>query len=511
MEFELDNHFLNLKADSLKETAPRQVYDAFYSFVTPRTFVNPKLLLRSSESAQLLGIEESDLNSESMDQLLTAQKDLGVTPYACCYGGHQFGHWAGQLGDGRAITFGQIKGKEETYTVQFKGVGPTPYSRSGDGYAVLRSSIREYLMSEAMAHLGVPTTRALSLSLSGEQPLRDRFYNGNLKVEPGAIVCRIAPHFLRFGSFEIFTAREDVDNLKVLLDYTIDHYFPELKVKSKSDYIHFFEAVVQKSLGTLIMWQSIGFVHGVLNTDNMSISGETIDYGPFGFLDEYDPSWTPNTTDAQNRRYRYENQPNVVLWNLFKLANVLYPLYEEAKAFEGVLDRFKLQFEQQMFEKNKLKLGLYTEQGKDEKMIDSLFHLLAESKADYTLFFRRLSELNVDEISFESISELFYIEQLPDELIQQWNDWLNSYSNRLHNQGVDDLTRQQKMKQQNPRFILRNYMLEEAIEKAEDGDYSLLTEFSELIKSPYKDNTAADSWVVKKPSSAGDSSLSCSS
>lgn len=511
MDFKLDNHFLELKADVDRTNRPRQVLDAFYSYVEPRVFADSKLLLSSESCAMLLGVSKDQFHSKYFENFLTAQLNLGMEPYACLYGGHQFGHWAGQLGDGRAITFGQVKGLDQTYTIQFKGLGPTPYSRAGDGYAVLRSSIREYLMSEAMAYLGVPTTRALSLALSGEFPMRDRYYNGNPKKEPGAIVCRVAPNFIRFGSFEIFAAREDLTNLKILTDYTIEHYFPEIKVQDESDYIRFFEQVAQKSLETLVHWQSIGFVHGVLNTDNMCITGETIDYGPYGFLDAYDPSWTPNTSDAQHRRYRYENQPNIVLWNLLKLANALYPLCKDAKAFETILNRFKLQFEQQMIQKNKLKLGLYTEAVTDESMIESLFNLMFESKADFTLTFRKLSDLDRSQLTFESIKDVFYIDSITDKLKDQWIDWLMNFQKRLADQGVDDLVRQEKMKQHNPRFILRNYMLEEAIQKAELGDYSLLNELSELIKTPYHDDPKADQWIVVKPNTAGDSSLSCSS
>ncbi len=511
MDFTLDNHFLELKADVDQTNRPRQVLDSFYSYVEPRVFTDSKLLLHSESCAQLLGVSVDQLYSKDFEKFLKAQTRLGISPYACLYGGHQFGHWAGQLGDGRAITYGQIKGADQTYTIQFKGLGPTPYSRAGDGYAVLRSSIREYLMSEAMAHLGVPTTRALSLALSGEFPMRDRYYNGNTKAEPGAIVCRVAPNFIRFGSFEIFAAREDLTNLKILADYTIEHYFPQIKIRVNSDYIRFFEEVVKSSLVKLVHWQSIGFVHGVLNTDNMAISGETIDYGPYGFLDEYDPSWTPNTTDAQNRRYRYENQPNIVLWNLLKLANALYPLCEDAKAFETILNRFKLQYEQKMLHKNKLKLGLYKESAEDESMVESLFELIRVSKADYTLFFRKLSELDQSQMTFDSIREVCYTDSFSEDLEAQWSLWLKAYQDRLSNQGVDELSRQMLMKQHNPRFILRNYMLEEAIQKAEAGDYSLLTEFSDLIKTPYEDNPKADRWIVIKPESAGDSSLSCSS
>jgi len=511
MEFKLDNHFLSLKADPLTRNQPRAVLQAHYSFVTPRVFEAAQIVHYSEDTAALLGFSNEAIKSEVLQHLLKGQNTLGTTAYAACYGGHQFGHWAGQLGDGRAITFGQIKGKDQTYTLQFKGLGPTPYSRAGDGYAVLRSSIREYLMSEAMAYLGVPTTRALSLALSGELVTRDRLYNGNPQKEPGAIVCRIAPHFIRFGSFEIFAAREDIEHLKLLVDYTIEQYYPDLSIETNADYLLFFKAVMQKSLQTLIHWQSIGFVHGVLNTDNMSISGETIDYGPYGFLDEFDPTWTPNTTDAEHRRYCYENQPNTVLWNLYKVANALYSLVEYAKGFESILNRFKLEYELEFLKHMKLKLGCYGEHSSDEATIDELIELLRMSKADYSLFFRRLSELNANQLNLDQFRAVFYIQELDENLQHKWKIWFKNLEQRWGEQIQTDSERQVQMKTINPRFILRNYMLEEVIQAAESGDYQLLNEFAELIKTPYEDNPKASPWIKKKPDTVGDSALSCSS
>ena len=254
----------------------------------------------------------------------------GAAPLASVYSGHQFGHWAGQLGDGRAINLGEIiNSKRERWALQLKGSGPTPYSRTADGLAVLRSSIREFLCSEAMHHLGVPTTRALSLTLTGESVIRDMFYNGNRKAEPGAVVCRVAPSFTRFGSFQLLTARRDHALLKQLADHTIRTHHPHIGEPSPATYLIWFTEICQKTAEMIVHWQRVGFVHGVMNTDNMSILGLTIDYGPYGWLENYDPNWTPNPTDAEHRRYRFGNQPEIAFWNLGQLANALYPLIEQ--------------------------------------------------------------------------------------------------------------------------------------------------------------------------------------
>ena len=264
-----------------------------------------------------------------------------------CYGGHQFGHWAGQLGDGRAINLAEVIHNEKRWALQLKGAGETPYSRTADGLAVLRSSIREHLCSEAMFHLGVPTTRSLSLMLTGDAVLRDMLYDGNAAYEKGAVVCRVAPSFIRFGNFQIFTSRGDLKTVKVLTDYTIKHFFPHLPTGTPEGYLEFFREVVERTRKMILHWQRVGFVHGVMNTDNMSILGLTIDYGPYGWLEGYDPGWTPNTTDAQTKRYRFGDQPVVALWNLLQLANALYPLIEQAEPMEEILQGFRSIYKQE--------------------------------------------------------------------------------------------------------------------------------------------------------------------
>jgi len=289
MDIHIENTFnKELPADPITQNMPRQVEKACFSYVTPRIPSAPSLLQVSKEMANTLGFSKKDLQSEKFIGMVTGKKVMDNTfPYAMCYGGHQFGHWAGQLGDGRAINLTEITHHNKRWALQLKGAGETPYSRTADGLAVLRSSIREHLCSEAMYHLGVPTTRSLSLSLSGDQVLRDILYNGNASYEKGAIVCRVAPSFIRFGSFEIFASRQDTETLKTLVDYTIKHFYPHYKQGTKEGYLGFFNEVVQNTLNMIVHWQRVGFVHGVMNTDNMSILGLTIDYGPYGWLEGY--------------------------------------------------------------------------------------------------------------------------------------------------------------------------------------------------------------------------------
>ncbi len=313
MNLNIANTFTSeLPADSNLENSRRQVAKAVFSYANPKKTKAPKVMHVSQEMAFKLNISEEETTSEFFKNIFTGNEIYPKTkPFSMCYGGHQFGNWAGQLGDGRAINLFEVEHQNKNWKVQLKGAGETPYSRTADGLAVLRSSIREYLCSEAMFHLGVPTTRALSLSLSGDDVLRDVLYDGNPAYEKGAIVSRISPSFLRFGNYEIFTARKDVENLKSLVDYTIKHHFSHLGEPSKKNYINFFAAISERTLEMIIHWQRVGFVHGVMNTDNMSILGLTIDFGPYGWLEGFDFGWTPNTTDRQHKRYRYGNQPNI--------------------------------------------------------------------------------------------------------------------------------------------------------------------------------------------------------
>src|SRR5579862_9124478 len=346
-----DNAFVSrLPADPETGTRRRQVHGALYSRVQPTRVAAPRLIAYSHEVAALLGIDEADVASPEFAQVFAGNALVdGMQPYAANYGGHQFGNWAGQLGDGRAITLGEtINQRGQRWELQLKGAGPTPYSRTADGRAVLRSSIREFLCSEAMHHLGVPTTRALCLVATGEPVVRDMFYDGHPKSEPGAIVCRVAPSFIRFGNFELPASRGDLALLARLVDFTIDRDFPQLldggaasgAPLDESVRIAWFAEVCERTARMIAHWMRVGFVHGVMNTDNMSILGLTIDYGPYGWIDDFDPDWTPNTTDASGRRYRFGQQAQVAFWNLGRLAAALAPVFKSHDALHAGLQRY---------------------------------------------------------------------------------------------------------------------------------------------------------------------------
>lgn len=507
----------NLPADKILENTRRQVENAAYSYVNPKHTSNPKVVHTSKEMASELGILEKDLNTDFFRDIVTGNQIYPNTkPFAMCYAGHQFGNWAGQLGDGRAINLFEIEHQNKNWKVQLKGAGETPYSRTADGLAVLRSSIREYLCSEAMHHLGIATTRALSLSVTGDSVLRDIMYNGNAAYEKGAIVARVSPSFLRFGSFEIFAARNDLKNLKKLVDYTINNHFSYLGKPSKENYIKLFEEVSKRTLDMIINWQRVGFVHGVMNTDNMSILGLTIDYGPYGWLEGFDFSWTPNTTDRENRRYRFGNQPNIGLWNLYQLANALYPIIEEVAPLNAILEQYKTDFEVKSLQMMKSKLGLFTSDEDDLKLIQSLEDNLQLVETDMTIFFRNLSDFS-DKISgIDLIKDAFYdLESISMDVKKRWNIWFNKYADRLKIERVSSEERKENMDLVNPKYVLRNYMAQLAIDAADNEDYNLIDELFTVLKQPYADQPKYNKWFAKRPDWAnnkiGCSMLSCSS
>ncbi len=473
----------------------------------------------SEEVLDLLGIEKEESKTNQFLNIITGNELAeGSEPFAMNYGGHQFGHWAGQLGDGRAINLGEVEQNHKRFHLQLKGSGPTPYSRQGDGFAVLRSSIREYLCSEAMHHLGIPTTRALSLALTGDDVMRDMLYDGNAAYEKGAIVCRVSESFLRFGSFEIFSARNDISTLKTLVDYTINTHFSHLGKPSKKIYIKFFKEVSERTLHLILEWQRVGFVHGVMNTDNMSILGQTIDFGPYGWLEGFDFGWTPNTTDKQNKRYSYGNQASIGLWNLYQLANALYPLIEKAEPLEAILENYKALYEVKSPEMMREKLGLEKAKDDDIHLIQSLETILQEAETDMTIFFRELSKFrkNNPEEGLNLIHNSFYKpEAITEKQKENWNLWFQDYSKRLHEENRSDKERKESMNQVNPKYVLRNYMAQLAIDKANEGDYSLVEELYQLLKKPYKEQPIFEKWYSKRPEwarhKAGCSILSCSS
>ena len=512
-----DTFTKNLPADKNTENARRQVTEAVFSYVNPKKTKNPEVLHVSPEMASELNISEEETKSEFFKNMVTGNEVYPNTkPYSMCYGGHQFGNWAGQLGDGRAINLFEVEHNTKNWKVQLKGAGETPYSRTADGLAVLRSSVREYLCSEAMFHLGVPTTRALSLSLSGDMVLRDVLYDGNPAYEKGAIVSRISPSFLRFGNFEIFAARKDVKNLKVLVDYTIKHHFSHLGETSKENYITFFKEVSERTLNMIIDWQRVGFVHGVMNTDNMSILGLTIDFGPYGWLEGFDFGWTPNTTDIQHKRYRYGNQPNIGLWNLYQLANALYPIIEEVAPLNAILEQYKIDFEIKSLQMMKSKLGLFSSDENDVELVKNLEDTLQLVETDMTIFFRNLSNFSDENSGFDLIKNSFYdLENISDDVKNKWNNWFTKYAERLQFDRISSEERKQKMDAVNPKYVLRNYMSQMTIDEADKGNYTLIDELFQLLKNPYAEQLENEKWSEKRPEWArnkvGCSMLSCSS
>lgn len=504
-----------LPADKVQENKVRQVSEAAFSYVTPRVPGKPSLIHYSPQMLEAVGLSETDAKSEEFLNVFSGKEVFPETnPYAIAYAGHQFGNWAGQLGDGRAINLFEVTNNNKLWALQLKGAGKTPYSRGADGLAVLRSSIREYLCSEAMFHLGVPTTRALSLVLTGDEVLRDMLYNGNAAYEKGAIVCRVAPSFIRFGNFQLFAWREDFENLKKLTDYTIRTFYPHLGEPGKETYIEFFREVVEKTLELMIHWERIGFVHGVMNTDNMSILGLTIDYGPYGWLEDYDPNWTPNTTDAGQKRYRFGNQAAIGLWNLMQLGNALYPLIEDAEPLEEILNNYQAEYLPKHVRMMSGKLGLKAEAETD--FIIDLETLLYHSEMDLTLFFRNLNKFdeNKPDEFWAKLEESSYSENL-EELKPQWTEVLAHYSQILIAENREKAERIDQMNEVNPKYVLRNYMAQLAIDAADNGDYSIVGELFDLLLKPYDEQPEMEKWFAKRPDWAktkvGCSMLSCSS
>jgi uncharacterized protein YdiU (UPF0061 family) len=426
-----------------------------------------------------------------------------MQPYAARYGGHQFGHWAGQLGDGRAITLGEIIATDGSrQELQLKGAGRTPYSRTADGRAVLRSSVREFMCSEAMHHLGVPTTRALSLVATGEAVIRDMFYDGNPAPEPGAVVCRVAPSFVRLGNFQILTAHDELDALKRLVDYVLREHFPG------HSYASWYREVCRRTAALMVDWMRLGFVHGVMNTDNLSILGLTIDYGPYGWLEGYEPQWTPNTTDVEGRRYAYGNQPGIAQWNLVRLAEALLPLIAKEELEQGLqlyADTFNAGWQRAFAQK----LGLVSIP--ENEFLSAMFDALGEAETDFTLFFRNLAAVPLERPSIEPLSRAFYSDS-PRPLLEAW---LGRYVACVQQEGVALSTRVERMNGVNPKYIFRNYLAQQAIDALEQGDASFLERLMQVLKRPYDEQPEHDLLAERRPEwarhKAGCSALSCSS
>ncbi|MBN8675013.1 YdiU family protein [Lacibacter sp. MH-610] len=510
-----DTFSKQLPADTNTDNKVRQVNDACFSYVKPTASSSPSLIHVSDEMLEEAGITRENAASEEFVKVFSGNSIYPNTqPYAMRYGGHQFGSWAGQLGDGRAINLFEVNNNNQQWAFQIKGAGKTPYSRSADGLAVLRSSIREYLCSEAMHHLGVPTTRALSIILSGDEVLRDVLYNGNAAYEKGAIVCRVAPSFIRFGNFQILAAHKELENLKKLTDYTITQFLPHLGSPGKKTYLKFLKEVAERTMDMVLDWERVGFVHGVMNTDNMSVLGLTIDYGPYGWLEDYDPNWTPNTTDAGRGRYRFGNQGQIALWNLYQFANALVPLINDVDAMEQLLLAAEVRYEEMRLSMKLAKLGLSAGIEKAESFIQELERLLHKSEMDMTLFFRNLSSYDgiVSDAYIKSLAVMSYADDF-SRFEKDWKKWFTMYS--LYISKEDNSNRKEMMNSVNPKYVLRNYMAQLAIDAADNGDYSVVDELFQLLKKPYDEQPENEKWFAKRPDWAkhkvGCSQLSCSS
>ncbi len=513
-----DNVFLReLPGDPLQARGVRQVHGALWSMVAPTAVPAPRLLAFSREVAAMLGLEDDFVASQQFADVFGGNALLeGMQTHASNYGGHQFGHWAGQLGDGRAIGLGSLVAPSgDSWELQLKGAGPTPYSRSADGRAVLRSSIREFLCSEAMHHLGVPTTRALSLVSTGESVVRDMFYDGRPEQEPGAIVCRVAPTFLRLGHFELPASRGENEILETLVEFTIRNYFPHIRGRGEERILEWFGEVCERTASMVAHWMRVGFVHGVMNTDNLSILGLTIDYGPYGWIDAFDPDWTPNTTDSERRRYRFGNQPQVAGWNLGRLAAALTPLLRDSTPLHAGLQRFVDEFASRTREDSAAKLGLGRELDASLELMRELGPLLQEGEVDMTLFFRLLPEVDSACPDLESLEPSFYNASRKRVVEERLLQWLRRLSARVIGQSVPPAQRRAAMNRVNPKFVLRNYLAQEAIDAASQGDASGVSDLLDVMRQPYADQPGREHFAMRRPdwarNRAGCSMLSCSS
>ncbi|HAL37466.1 MAG TPA: YdiU family protein [Polaromonas sp.] len=465
----------------------------FYTELQPTPLPSPYWVGRSRALARELGLEDHWLESDEALAALTGNQMLrGSRPLASVYSGHQFGMWAGQLGDGRAISLGEIATAGGAQEIQLKGAGRTPYSRMGDGRAVLRSSIREFLCSEALHGLGIPTTRALCVTGSDALVRRE-------EIETAAVVTRTAPSFIRFGHFEHFSYSNQQVQLKTLADYVIDRFYPACR-ETKQPYAALLEAVSERTAHLMAAWQAVGFCHGVMNTDNMSILGLTIDYGPFQFLDAFDPGHICNHSDTQGR-YAYNKQPNMAYWNLFCLGQALLPLIEEQDQALAALESYKTVFPEALEARMRAKLGLTDAQPEDKALIDDTFRLLSSNKVDYTIFWRRLCGFTPHS-GHEPVRDLFFDRE-------SFNAWALQYSERLA--PVDIGLRANLMLKNNPKFVLRNHLGEEAIRAAKLKDFSGVNTLLTLLQAPFDEHPGHDRFTDFPPDWAASIAISCSS
>jgi uncharacterized protein YdiU (UPF0061 family) len=473
----------------------------------PTPLPAPYFVAASAKAAALVGLDPADLAREDFVAVFTGNRvPPRAKPLSAVYSGHQFGHWAGQLGDGRAILLGELRGREGRMELQLKGAGLTPYSRMGDGRAVLRSSIREFLCSEAMAALGIPTTRALMVTGSNQGVVRET-------IESAAVVTRMAPSFVRFGSFEHWHYRNKHDELRVLADYVIQAFYPQLQ-GGDNPYLALLTEVTKRTARMIAHWQAAGFMHGVMNTDNMSILGLTLDYGPFGFMEAFDVDHICNHTD-QGGRYSYANQVPVGHWNCYALANALLPLIKDTEAAQAALEVYVDAYGEQFDALMHAKLGLATVQENDRALFDAMFGLMQENRVDFTLFFRRLGGLRLDLPDADMrVTERSAVDApLRDLFLDRagFDAWAVQYRERLRQENSVDAVRQATMNQVNPKYILRNYLAQVAIEKAQNGDFSEVAKLLALLERPFDEQPENESYAALPPDWASHLEVSCSS
>jgi len=479
-----------MKFSNLNVTTPYlELDDIFYDAVEPTPLEKPFLISASNEAAKLLGVDEDLHLDDKLVEIVNGSVKLQDSKtFAMCYAGHQFGHFVPRLGDGRAINLGKVNGMN----LQLKGSGLTLYSRRGDGRAVLRSSIREYLLSEAMFGLGIETSRALALIGSETEVARERW-------EKGAIVLRLSPTWVRFGTFEYFHAKGGFDKVQKLADYVVEESFSHLSGEV-GVYLKMYENIVKNTATTLAKWQSVGFNHGVMNTDNMSIDGRTIDYGPFAFLDDYESNYVCNHTDAEGR-YSFKNQPGIAHWNLARLAQALSSIIVMDDA-QKVLDETFSEVYEEVYLKTMLeKMGLYEQAEDDVEFIRWMLGTLESSTIDYTLFFRKLSTYDGDK---KRILDLC-VYQMP------LMEWLEAYEKRLELEKLDTKTRHEKMLSLNPKYILKNHILQEAIELAESDDFSMVKDLLKVAHNPFDEHVELQHLCKLAPMESKNIKLSCSS
>jgi len=474
--------------DLVLEVPYLELDDIFYDKTTPSPLRNPYLLSVSPDAAELIGLELDAAGKEQLTQIVNGASLLeGSEAFSMCYAGHQFGHFVPRLGDGRAINLGKVNG----WNLQLKGAGDTLYSRRGDGRAVLRSSIREYLMSEAMYALGIPTTRALAIIGSDERVARER-------MERGSVVMRMSPSWVRFGTFEYFYYADMHEKLEPLADYVLAESYPHLSGQ-KDAYFLMYEEVVGKTALLVAQWQSVGFNHGVMNTDNMSIAGLTIDYGPYAFLDDYDFEFICNHTDIEGR-YSFGSQPPVAYWNLSMLARALSPIVN-IERMNSALEEFGDLFTQAYMKIMRKKLGLRTEKESDLDLLKWLLSVLMQGQVDYTVFFRALSRYNGDQTPLLNIC----IDR------SRMSEWLEAYDKRFEAEESVFKKRSKQMLRTNPKYILKNYMLQEAIDKAERDDNSGVEELFNLACNPFDEHPESERYARPTPHEHKNLKLSCSS